>query len=167
MTAGLPEVNFQWGVIYVATASARFIPVLTKASTGLRVNPELSFVKDARYDPCRAHSKLGVPIRGGRHDPRRRRRGLVRSRVQLLSYLAVRPGLRGQGISSMLLTAAVRDWTAEPEPFSSWPRLRTPRYHHDTESGDASAQVRLYERTLQLPYTVPAVKRNGRRVPRT
>ncbi len=48
-----------------------------------------------------------------------------RSRVQLLSYLAVRPGLRGQGIGSMLLTAAVRDWTAEFEPFSSWPRLRT------------------------------------------
>jgi carboxynorspermidine decarboxylase len=41
----------------------RFIPVLTKASTGLRVNPELSLVKDARFDPCRAHSKLGVPIR--------------------------------------------------------------------------------------------------------
>ncbi len=41
----------------------RFIPALTEASVGLRVNPELSFVKDARYDPCRAHSKLGVPIR--------------------------------------------------------------------------------------------------------
>lgn len=29
---------------------------------GLRVNPQLSFVADARYDPCRKHSKLGVPI---------------------------------------------------------------------------------------------------------
>jgi carboxynorspermidine decarboxylase len=29
---------------------------------GLRVNPELSFVDDPRYDPCRKHSKLGVPL---------------------------------------------------------------------------------------------------------
>ena len=31
------------------------------ASCGLRVNPQLSLVDDARYDPCRPHSKLGVP----------------------------------------------------------------------------------------------------------
>ena len=29
---------------------------------GLRVNPEQSLVTDARYDPCRPGSKLGVPI---------------------------------------------------------------------------------------------------------
>ena len=29
---------------------------------GLRVNPQISFVGDPRYDPCRQHSKLGVPI---------------------------------------------------------------------------------------------------------
>jgi carboxynorspermidine decarboxylase len=29
---------------------------------GLRVNPQLSVVADARYDPCRRHSKLGVPL---------------------------------------------------------------------------------------------------------
>ena len=29
---------------------------------GLRVNPGLSFVGDERYDPCRSHSKLGVPL---------------------------------------------------------------------------------------------------------
>ena len=29
---------------------------------GLRVNPQLSFAKDERYDPCRRNSKLGVPI---------------------------------------------------------------------------------------------------------
>ena len=32
------------------------------ASCGLRVNPQLSVVGDARYDPCRPHSKLGVPL---------------------------------------------------------------------------------------------------------
>ncbi len=31
-------------------------------SCGIRVNPQLSLVSDARYDPCRVHSKLGVPI---------------------------------------------------------------------------------------------------------
>ena len=29
---------------------------------GLRVNPQISFARDPRYDPCRQHSKLGVPI---------------------------------------------------------------------------------------------------------
>ncbi len=32
------------------------------ASCGLRINPEMSFVKDERYDPCRSHSKLGVSL---------------------------------------------------------------------------------------------------------
>jgi carboxynorspermidine decarboxylase len=34
----------------------------TKVECGLRVNPNLSFTDDKRYDPCRAHSKLGVSI---------------------------------------------------------------------------------------------------------
>lgn len=29
---------------------------------GLRVNPQLSFAEDERYDPCRKNSKLGVPL---------------------------------------------------------------------------------------------------------
>jgi len=33
-----------------------------RASPGLRVNPGISFLDDERYDPCREHSKLGVPI---------------------------------------------------------------------------------------------------------
>jgi carboxynorspermidine decarboxylase len=33
-----------------------------RVSCGLRVNPELSFVADSRYDPCRPGSKLGVPL---------------------------------------------------------------------------------------------------------
>ncbi len=32
------------------------------ASCGLRINPEMSFVKDERYDPSRSHSKLGVSL---------------------------------------------------------------------------------------------------------
>jgi len=33
-----------------------------KALCGLRVNPQLPFVPDDRYNPCRRHSKLGVPM---------------------------------------------------------------------------------------------------------
>ena len=32
------------------------------ASCGIRINPELSYVKDERYDPCRTSSKLGLSI---------------------------------------------------------------------------------------------------------
>ena len=41
----------------------RFGNVLSEMlSLGIRVNPHLSFVKDDRYNPCRAKSKLGVDI---------------------------------------------------------------------------------------------------------
>ncbi|MEE9574787.1 MAG: carboxynorspermidine decarboxylase [Gammaproteobacteria bacterium] len=33
-----------------------------KLNSGLRLNPEISFAKDERYDPCRKYSKLGVPV---------------------------------------------------------------------------------------------------------
>ncbi len=33
-----------------------------KAGVGLRINPQLSFADDPRYDPCRPQSKLGVPL---------------------------------------------------------------------------------------------------------
>jgi carboxynorspermidine decarboxylase len=39
---------------------------------GLRVNPQLSVVDDERYDPCRRHSKLGVPLDRLRRRWRRR-----------------------------------------------------------------------------------------------
>lgn len=42
---------------------ARFSRQASKqASCGLRINPQLSFVEDKRYNPCRKHSKLGVPL---------------------------------------------------------------------------------------------------------
>ncbi|MFH0897531.1 MAG: 2Fe-2S ferredoxin, partial [Candidatus Bathyarchaeota archaeon] len=36
---------------------------IAKLSCALRVNPQLSFIKNNKYDPCRKHSKLGVPLR--------------------------------------------------------------------------------------------------------
>ena len=37
-------------------------PLRGRVSCGLRVNPQLSFVDDDRYNPCRPNSKLGVPL---------------------------------------------------------------------------------------------------------
>ena len=37
------------------------LPSNTRA--GLRINPQHSFLPDSRFDPCRPHSKLGVPMR--------------------------------------------------------------------------------------------------------
>ncbi|MGR9074373.1 MAG: carboxynorspermidine decarboxylase [Gammaproteobacteria bacterium] len=40
-----------------------YSPLLPQpCSTGLRINPQLSFLNDRRYDPCARYSKLGVPI---------------------------------------------------------------------------------------------------------
>ena len=52
---------------YISLNSANHVRVLAprlkgRASLGIRINTELSFVDDFRYDPCRTHSKLGVPI---------------------------------------------------------------------------------------------------------
>lgn len=33
-----------------------------RLSCGLRINPQLSFINDDRYDPCQKNSKLGVPL---------------------------------------------------------------------------------------------------------
>jgi len=42
----------------------RFAPEISNTvQVGLRVNPQLSFLKDPRFDPCRRFSKLGVPLR--------------------------------------------------------------------------------------------------------
>jgi len=40
----------------------RFRSLATKMNCGLRINPELSFLSDERFDPCRPASKLGVPL---------------------------------------------------------------------------------------------------------
>lgn len=36
--------------------------VAGQVSCGVRINPQLSYVNDDRYDPCRPNSKLGIPL---------------------------------------------------------------------------------------------------------
>ncbi len=51
----------------------RLAPALgASVKCGLRVNPQLSLVADDRYNPCRPHSKLGVPIEALRSELKRR-----------------------------------------------------------------------------------------------
>jgi len=40
----------------------RFRALGAQVNCGLRINPELSFLQDERFDPCRPDSKLGVPL---------------------------------------------------------------------------------------------------------
>jgi carboxynorspermidine decarboxylase len=40
----------------------RFSPATDSASSGIRINPKLSFLADNRFNPCREHSKLGADL---------------------------------------------------------------------------------------------------------
>ena len=46
-------------VNHVRTFGPQFADVV---SLGVRLNTQLSFVEDEKYDPCRTHSKLGIPL---------------------------------------------------------------------------------------------------------
>jgi GNAT superfamily N-acetyltransferase len=91
------------------------------------------------------------------------------SRVQLLAYLVVRPELRGQGLGSRILSAALEQWTAALEPLLVVGEVEDPRHFQDTGLGDVVARVRLYERlgvrALPVPYAQPALVPGGSRVP--
>ncbi|UCB57020.1 MAG: hypothetical protein JSV30_00015 [Candidatus Omnitrophota bacterium] len=39
-----------------------YYQVVEQANCGIRINTQLSFIKDDRYNPCRKHSKLGVSL---------------------------------------------------------------------------------------------------------
>ncbi|WP_158581574.1 GNAT family N-acetyltransferase [Actinomadura spongiicola] len=91
------------------------------------------------------------------------------SQVALLSYLAVRPGVRSGGIGTQLMAAATDAWTARWNPRLLVAEIEDPRYHHATAYGDPRARLRFYERLdvrfLPIPYFQPALGKSGRRVP--
>lgn len=93
----------------------------------------------------------------------------ARSKVLLLSYVAVPAEFRGSGIGAKLVEVMSTAWTAELGPRLRIGEVEDPRYYHDTAFGDAVARVRLYERlgarTLSLPYLQPALGGDGQRVP--
>ncbi|MBV9023463.1 MAG: hypothetical protein JO362_06650 [Streptomycetaceae bacterium] len=91
------------------------------------------------------------------------------SRVQLLSYLVVRQGLRSQGLGSKVLSEALSRWTEALRPLLILGEVEDPRYFRDTGFGDVVGRVRLYERkgvrALPVPYAQPALGPGLSRVP--
>jgi GNAT superfamily N-acetyltransferase len=97
-----------------------------------------------------------------------------RSRVQLLSYLATRPGIRGRGVGSVLMKAAVESWVQRLDPLLVVGEVEDPRHYqspdgYDSAYGDVIARLRFYEkhgvRSLPIPYSQPALRSDSARVP--
>ncbi|WP_329020814.1 GNAT family N-acetyltransferase [Streptomyces sp. NBC_01601] len=92
------------------------------------------------------------------------------SQVLLLSYIAVRPDLRGTGIGGQLMTAVHTTWQDRVHPLLTLAELEHPHAHQrHTQYGDPIKRLRFYARhnalALDLPYFQPAMKPGGRRVP--
>jgi carboxynorspermidine decarboxylase len=77
---------------------ARLTELMAPASSpGLRINPGASFLADDRFDPCRKHSKLGVPV-DDLHMALERDRGLAGR----LEGLHLHNNFRSQSFSPLL-----------------------------------------------------------------
>jgi hypothetical protein len=93
-----------------------------------------------------------------------------RSRVLLLSYLAVPAEGRGAGTGGMLFKAVTDIWGRELSPSLFIMEVEDPRYAQSNPAlGDPQARVRFYERlgarALPVPYFQPALGLAGQRVP--
>jgi GNAT superfamily N-acetyltransferase len=90
-------------------------------------------------------------------------------RVLLLSYLAVRPGIRGGGIGGPLYLAALESWRQRFKPCLILAEVEDPEAHRGSEDhGDPEARLRFYvnrgSRILDLPYFQPALEPGAERV---
>lgn len=90
--------------------------------------------------------------------------------VVLLSWLAIRPGVRGGGIGGALLDAAQADWISRYRPCLVLAEVEDPARHAGSEAhGDPSARLRFYQRrgarALDMPYFQASLGRGLPRVP--
>jgi predicted N-acetyltransferase YhbS len=86
-----------------------------------------------------------------------------RSGVLLLGYLAVRPGLRGKGIGSVLMAALKERWLGQDNETLAVLEIDDPRYHAPhPDHGDPAARLRFYGafgvRLLAIPYFQPRLR---------
>lgn len=83
-----------------------------------------------------------------------------RSEVLLIAWVAVRAGLRGQGIGSMLMQRAAEEWYGLPGTSLVVGELDDPR-HWPSEDQDPVARLRFYDRfgvkAMPTPYFQPAI----------
>jgi len=92
-----------------------------------------------------------------------------RSRVLLLSYLAVPAEGRGMGTGGLLMKALTDLWGRQVNPSLFVMEVEDPRhYGSDRSLGDPEARVRFYERlgarTVPVPYFQPALGPGYQRV---
>ena len=83
------------------------------------------------------------------------------SGVLLLGYLAIRPGFRGKGVGSVLMTALRKRWL-EPDTLTVL-EMDDPRYHAPhPDHGDPEARLRFYGAAgvwlLAIPYFQPRLR---------
>ncbi|MGC4855559.1 GNAT family N-acetyltransferase [Micromonospora sp. DT4] len=88
-------------------------------------------------------------------------------RVLLLSYLAVRPGIRGGGIGSALLSQLLPSWRSHSNADAILAEVEDPRMHSTSEFGDPTARLRFYQRAgfgvLPVPFTQPRLRPDAMR----
>lgn len=94
----------------------------------------------------------------------------ARSRVLLLSYIAVAAEARGTGTGGQLMRAVTDIWGRQLSPSLFVMEVEDPRHYRDDAAfGDPEARVRFYERlgarALPIPYFQPALGPAGHRVP--
>jgi GNAT superfamily N-acetyltransferase len=94
-------------------------------------------------------------------------------RVLLLSYLAVRPGIRGGGIGGPLYLTAMESWRQRFKPCLVLAEIEDPAApvhskDHSKDHGDVAARLRFYlnrgSRVLDFPYFQPALEPGADRV---
>ncbi len=90
------------------------------------------------------------------------------SGVMMLTYLAVRANVRGQGVGSALLDSLKSTWRKFCRPTVTLAEIEDPRYHKAGRRGDPMARLRFYDRIgaklLPLWYFQPSLGRGLARV---
>ena len=111
-------------------------------SLGIRVNPEISFAADDRYDPCRPMSKLGVPLSA--FAELARRSGAARRAEGVL----VHNNCESQDFGELARTAAALDPALDALPNLRWVNLGGGYYFGDDIDAEplARAVARLKSR---------------------
>ena len=91
-----------------------------------------------------------------------------RNRVYLISYLAVRAGLRSRGVGTLLMHDIRKRWQRRDALFAL-AEVDDPEVYPISDVGDPVARLRFYERfgaqVLDLSYTQPRIRPGGAQVP--